>query len=61
MDDRDTLIPCQACDGHGSRLVEFPTGGYRQLACQWCDNGFTDKVTAAMFRRWLNLVRVNTK
>jgi len=50
-------MPCQACDGHGSRLVEYPTGGYRQLACKWCDNGFTDKVTAAMFRRWLNIAR----
>jgi len=59
LEDRDTLVPCEACEHSGMRLVEYPGGGYRQLECQWCDNGFTDKESAGMFQRWLRIQRAN--
>lgn len=59
LEDRDTLIPCQACGGSGDHLIEYPKGGYRQVACKWCSKGFTDKETARMFQRWLRIARHN--
>lgn len=59
LEKRDTLIPCLACDGAGTRIVEYPDGGYRQIGCKWCQHGFTDKVTAAMFVRWRRIRKAN--
>jgi hypothetical protein len=59
MNERDTLIPCQACGGEGSRLLEYDNGSYRRISCNWCDRGFTDKETAGMLRRWQRILKAN--
>jgi len=59
MDDRDTLVPCQACEGEGMRLLEYENGSYRRILCNWCDRGYTDKETARMFDRWLRILKFN--
>jgi hypothetical protein len=61
IEDRETLIPCDACHGKGTRLIEHRTGTYRQIACKWCRKGLTDRVMAKMFERWLRIFAYNRK
>jgi len=58
IEDRDTLLPCPACEGEGLQLVESATG-YRKITCRWCDDGHIDKLTAKMYARWLRIKAVN--
>ncbi len=59
IEERDTLIPCEACEGAGTRIIDYPDGFYRQVACKWCQHGYTDKTMAGMFTRWLKIRQVN--
>ena len=59
MEDRDTLLPCDACGGKGSRIEEEENGCYKQVNCNWCHEGFTDRPTAKMFLRWKRILKVN--
>ncbi len=58
-ENRDTLIPCDACEGTGTRILDYPDGLYRQVPCKWCHHGFTDKATAEMWARWLQIKKAN--
>lgn len=50
---RDTLMPCVACEGSGTRVVETDTA-YRQMPCRWCEGaGVWTELAAKMFVRWL--------
>jgi hypothetical protein len=59
MEDRDTLVACDACGGKGSRIEEDDKGRYKQVNCNWCQEGFTDRQTAYMFLRWKRILRAN--
>lgn len=55
MAERDTLLPCPACDGGGVHRFDDGTR-YRARICRWCDG--TGSVPAAvyvMFRRWMRI------
>jgi len=59
VDDRDTLLPCPACNGEGKRLVETK-GRYRQWSCSWCNGtGATGALMVKAFRRWLGIANWN--
>lgn len=52
---RNTLIPCPACEGQGSKVHE---SGHRYWAkvCKWCEGlGMVDDRMYKMFRRWLGI------
>lgn len=61
FNNRETLQPCEACEGQGSRILEFANGTYRRVECGWCENGLTDKNTVLMFARWKRIVAAHTK
>lgn len=50
--ERETLIPCPACDG--SAVHRYDDGWrYRVRVCRWCDGvGATNGEVYKMFRRW---------
>ncbi len=49
--ERETLLPCPACDRSGFKLVESAET-YRRVSCNWCEEGLTDIQTVSMFARW---------
>lgn len=57
--DRDTLVPCEACQASGYRLIERVDGTYRQVSCKWCDGGLATPMLAIMFRRWQAILKHN--
>lgn len=60
VENRDTLLNCEACEGVGSRIIESDDDGrYRKIPCNWCDKGLTDKDTAALFTRWQSILIAN--
>ncbi len=49
--DRETLTPCDACNGRGRHVTETATG-YRGTICRWCDGvGSTPTAVKKMFYR----------
>jgi hypothetical protein len=64
---RDTLNPCEACGGHGYRIVratEFDGRTYRtrdkKVVCNWCrGSGSVTKALAKAFYRWTKILRHN--
>jgi DNA-directed RNA polymerase subunit RPC12/RpoP len=58
-DDRDTLLPCEACGAQGQIIVE-QDGRYAGIKCRWCDGKtLVEPVMVAMWRRWLRIVAAN--
>lgn len=64
---RDTLVPCEACGGHGFRNVRktmFDGTRYRfletKVTCNWCrgDGSVTKRLSKA-FHRWTRILRRN--
>lgn len=59
--DRETLLPCDACDGNGMRLL--PTTQpykYRRVRCAFCDGtGHVDRHMAAVYARWKSIKAAN--
>ena len=64
---RDTLCPCEACGGHGYRIVratEFDGMRYatrdKKVGCNWCGGtGSVTKRLSQAFRRWTSILRHN--
>ena len=64
---RDTLNPCEACGGRGTRKVKRVVevdSVYRtvdvELACNWCKgSGSVTKELAKAFYRWTKILRHN--
>lgn len=58
--ERETLLPCPACEGAGKRLTEKDDGTYSMLRCVWCEsNGFVDHSMFKMYRRWQRILGFN--
>jgi hypothetical protein len=57
--EQPTLLPCPACGGSGSILLEAPDGAsYRMRACRWCEGlGCVGAKVASKFQRWTRLLR----
>jgi hypothetical protein len=58
--ERETLIPCPACEGQGKHLTESKNGRYKMRICRWCDGKcFVDHGMHAVFKRWLRILNYN--
>ncbi len=57
--DRDTLLPCLACNGEGQHLTE-KNGSYRQSRCRWCQGiGAVGALMIAAWNRWQRIKLAN--
>lgn len=64
---RETLVPCEACGGHGFRNLRkmvFDGTRYRyaetKISCNWCKgDGSVTKKLAIAFHRWMRILRHN--
>lgn len=59
IEDRETLLPCPACNGEYRHLVETPMGSYKTRTCRWCNMGMVDKRITGLFTRWLRIYNAN--
>lgn len=58
--ERETLIPCPACEGRGNNVTERGEGRYQMLRCRWCDGKcFVDHAMHRVFKRWLRILNHN--
>ena len=58
--ERETLIPCPACEGQGKLLLETRDGRYKMRVCRWCDGKcFVDHAMHRVFKRWLRIMNHN--
>ena len=58
--ERETLIPCPACEGQGRHLQEGKQGMYKMRSCRWCDGKcFVDHAMHRLFKRWLRILNYN--
>jgi DnaJ-class molecular chaperone len=59
-DERNTLLPCDACTGQGYRVQEKDGRRYTMKPCIWCQGmGAVIPEIAAAFRRWKNIMKCN--
>jgi DnaJ-class molecular chaperone len=58
--ERETLLPCPACEGSGLKPLETEDGQYRVVKCRWCQgNAVVDKTVYLLFRRWIRIYNHN--
>jgi hypothetical protein len=58
--ERETLLPCPACEGQGKHLLDGPDGRYSMKRCRWCNGaGFVDHTMFRVFARWLRIYNRN--
>lgn len=51
--DQETLLPCPACDGTGTKTISSGLR-YRIVGCPWCDDtGVVTSNLIAVYRRFL--------
>ena len=56
ISDRETLLPCPACDGQKQKLIEKSDGTYKMRRCIWCDgHGYVDHNMFRVYKRWLRI------
>jgi DnaJ-class molecular chaperone len=60
VDDRETLLPCDACKGQGYSIHEKIDGCYVMKKCKWCQGlGAVVPEMLVAFRRWKNIMKCN--
>jgi hypothetical protein len=51
--ERETLVPCLACEGNGQYSIKQDGTRYTVITCPWCDaKGYTDRFMMSMYRQY---------
>ncbi len=59
-EERETLLPCEACAGKGTYTFELGVGRYKMKQCRWCQGvGCVPKLMLKAYVRWQRILRFN--